>query len=1162
MATTKKVTDLTALTTATGDDLLYIVNDPSGTPGSRKITVTNFTNSIRTANTSTTGVVKVGNNLTINASGHVSVNLDSVSFSINPATDNTYSLGNSTHQWQSLYVTSNTIYIGGTPLSISANGSLVVNNEIVSGGTANTGYITFDGNRISTSNNSSEISLAGNTAINILSDSYAQLQYNANTLVDGSYGSNSNWVYVDNSGIAAETFDANGNYVTSLTVDKSGLRFRTTDGVDSHQWFFDANTATLAFPDGTTQSTAFTTFDPFTQDANGQIYLNPVYYAEDPDQGSADFIDTNVALTRANQYGLFNALVDYPSPQGTLWNSDGWGDLTNVQNRKFITFFASANGKLGVNVLNKFFIMKDTINDKYYKIQFTVWQQGGGGNFTYTRQQINGVTGANIGSPVTFAKTGSGQHDDIDTDVSITRNSNQGIYNVALEEGWNNTQPDTPTFTEWNADGWQDLSNVKNRTYTDLINCAGRYGHLHGQELVMHDIANDKYYTFKFSGWQAGGNGGAFSYTRKLINTSVFFTREDSDTNEVVANVDNIAPGISFARGSGGIIYNADAEEGWSDDFSPLGTMWNADGWDDLSDLFTRQYVSLWSTFKQATGKVILDQDYIMHDTINDEYWAIKFTRWQQAYNQGGPNYPGFSYVRRKLKSSQQRSGLVFADGSIQNKAIKPQDIGVAPQKKTNSMVRYLNRDDIGKQIYIDNSDYTQIYIPDASRVMMPLGATITIVNRSGVDITIQKENDYESGSIFLAGTSRSNNIWTIKDTGGSNVITLRKIADYWDNGPGEKKVDWALSQDGVKNIESNGYVIVMKPSDGFDNKLAIEPTADYDIHLYEATTNGAVTLGRYGATNFRVYGPGGDNNGGHYGNDIRAELNGNASFSIASNAGWWRYNADNTINFPQQSSSSRTGSGEVFKFANTTYQKIIATPNGEAGRETVERLVISGGDGFDTGEGGDIYLWAGRSGANGGSGGDIKVDAGQAYSGAEGGTIKIRGGSSDTGTGGFIEIRAGTGATNAPIYMYAGGNQWTYNGNGSITLPINGDIKNSDGYSVIKSIPQNLQDTEADYTLALSDAGKHVYKNDGAGYSIAVPEDAVVNFEVGTAVTIVSGNSNTYIYPANGDATAIWGAGFNQANTSWYIPDNSMATLLKIAANKWMLSGAGLDLS
>ena len=279
--------------------------------------------------------------------------------------------------------------------------------------------------------------------------------------------------------------------------------------------------------------------------------------------------------------------------------------------------------------------------------------------------------------------------------------------------------------------------------------------------------------------------------------------------------------------------------------------------------------------------------------------------------------------------------------------------------------------------------------------------------------------------------------------------------------------------------------------------------------------------------------------------------------------ANQWNFFEDGATQFPYNPSSARTSSGDFLKFRLSGAQKIIGTDNGDVDYPNVDRIVISGGDGYGTGEGGDIYLWAGRSGANGGSGGDIKVDAGNSYANSEGGTIKIRGGNSDGGTGGFVELWTGTGATGAPITLSAwnggGWNQWVFQPHGNLVLPSGGDIKNYDGYSVIKSIPQNEQSAAADYTLVLSDAGKHIYKNDGAGYSVVVPMNADVDFEIGTAITIVSGNSWTYIYPFDNMTTEIWGAGFNDVNLNWYIPQNSMATLLKIGTDKWMLSGAGL---
>jgi len=113
-------------------------------------------------------------------------------------------------------------------------------------------------------------------------------------------------------------------------------------------------------------------------------------------------------------------------------------------------------------------------------------------------------------------------------------------------------------------------------------------------------------------------------------------------------------------------------------------------------------------------------------------------------------------------------------------------------------------------------------------------------------------------------------------------------------------------------------------------------------------------------------------------------------------------------ISFPFLPGNARTGSGDNLQFEKgSVYQKIISTQDGTGSAPTVERLVISGGDSYSngptySGEGGDIYLWAGK----GQNGGDIKVDAGEGIE--EGGTVKVRGGYTETGAGGFIQITAG----------------------------------------------------------------------------------------------------------------------------------------------------------
>lgn len=67
MATSKKVTELTALTTAVANDILYIVDDPAGTPLSKSITVQNIFQSNVVANLNFSGTMNIGANVTANA---------------------------------------------------------------------------------------------------------------------------------------------------------------------------------------------------------------------------------------------------------------------------------------------------------------------------------------------------------------------------------------------------------------------------------------------------------------------------------------------------------------------------------------------------------------------------------------------------------------------------------------------------------------------------------------------------------------------------------------------------------------------------------------------------------------------------------------------------------------------------------------------------------------------------------------------------------------------------------------------------------------------------------------------------------------------------------------------------------------------------------------
>ena len=93
----KKVTELTAITSVSGDDLLLVVNDPSGTPESRKVTVSNLFASVD-SDTVHSGKVTFSANTTI--SGNKSTVSANTTFSGNlrltsdtPASNNAASEG-------------------------------------------------------------------------------------------------------------------------------------------------------------------------------------------------------------------------------------------------------------------------------------------------------------------------------------------------------------------------------------------------------------------------------------------------------------------------------------------------------------------------------------------------------------------------------------------------------------------------------------------------------------------------------------------------------------------------------------------------------------------------------------------------------------------------------------------------------------------------------------------------------------------------------------------------------------------------------------------------------------------------------------------------------------------------------------------------------------
>ena len=316
----------------------------------------------------------------------------------------------------------------------------------------------------------------------------------------------------------------------------------------------------------------------------------------------------------------------------------------------------------------------------------------------------------------------------------------------------------------------------------------------------------------------------------------------------------------------------------------------------------------------------------------------------------------------------------------------------------------------------------------------------------------------------------------------------------------------WALFEADLANVNTPQAVVILKPGDtgdevrwtfNADGNLTVPgPITGYTGGEDQIGGNVLITGGSGSDALYPSFAGGGNANisggagrvnarGGNV--NILGGVSGNGladygNINISTGGYTWTYNNLGDIVFPLQPTNNRTGSGEALVFAKSNYQKVIATAPGDAGQPTVSRLVIAGGDGFESGEGGDIYLWAGQSGfaAGGSGGGDIKVDGGNAINGAEGGTVKIRGGTSydnglGAGLGGFIEIYAGSGNIGAPVDILAGqgnsqansgnvtiqtpyGGQWKFDNYGTLTLPVGGSITGISPAAVFIKAPAGSQ--------------------------------------------------------------------------------------------------------
>lgn len=106
------------------------------------------------------------------------------------------------------------------------------------------------------------------------------------------------------------------------------------------------------------------------------------------------------------------------------------------------------------------------------------------------------------------------------------------------------------------------------------------------------------------------------------------------------------------------------------------------------------------------------------------------------------------------------------------------------------------------------------------------------------------------------------------------------------------------------------------------------------------------------------------------------------------------------------------------------------------------------------------------------------------------------------------------------------------------------------------KIIPQNIQN--GNYTLLITDNGKHIYKaSGGAGETITIPANASVAFPIGAAVTFINQGGGNLSIAITTDTMTLAEAGTTGTRT---LADDGVATALKVTATTWIISGIGLS--
>lgn len=235
--------------------------------------------------------------------------------------------------------------------------------------------------------------------------------------------------------------------------------------------------------------------------------------------------------------------------------------------------------------------------------------------------------------------------------------------------------------------------------------------------------------------------------------------------------------------------------------------------------------------------------------------------------------------------------------------------------------------------------------------------------------------------------------------------------------------------------------------------------------------------------------------------------------------------------------------------FGSQSQNTVLAAPDGSAGNASFRKIV---GEDFSS-QSANLVL-ASPDGVNGTP--TFRAIAGSDFGSQTAAYVFA----SPTLTSGAPTFRA-LAATDIPALNYVVPN-------GALGTPSSGTLSNCsgslsnctvDGTNSIGylNIPQNSR--SAAYTLDLTDSGKHIYhpSADTTARIWTIPANSSVPFPIGTAITFVNDTSAGAITIAITSDVLVWSPSGTTGSRT--LAANGVATIIKVTATRWFISGSGL---